>query len=380
MDGSGGFSAQKVAADATYNLSVSVNILISKWEYTAAVTPNDPKIAEDWYFALWGYNGLAASNNPNTHTDTLGTYYDPTNPAYPRSHYAYQEIVLGYALHPTTGTDGTPRWPSTKITHINFSEICASCGNPGGTTVVSRPSPEHSGDCVSQVPDWAAQYVSQSFPLASQGAVTLHAGESTPAFIELKNVGAKSWDDKTRLGTTQPRDRASPFAASDWVSPSRPAQVAGSVASGDSFKFQFTFQAPDKPGDYTEFFGVVEEGVAWFSDPGQGGPPDDQLQAKLTVLPALPVDAGNTPGRDATSSTDAGLVADSGPHPLADGSVLVGDVGTGPDSGEIQPAGPGCSCQANGLTYEFNAGLLAALAALLNWSRRKRLQAPSSPF
>ncbi|MBI5548486.1 MAG: hypothetical protein HY901_31780, partial [Deltaproteobacteria bacterium] len=221
MDGSDGFSPSRVASDAVYNLSVSVNILISKWEYTAAVDPNDPRIAEDWYFALWGYNGLALKNNPNTHPNTVGTYYDPDNPAYPRSDYAYQEVVYGYALHPPTGSDGQPRWPSTKITHIDFSEICDACANPGGSLVVSRPSPEHSGDCVASGPDWAAQYVSQSFPLSGQGALTLHVGETAAASIVLKNTGLKAWNSQTRLATTGPRDRASPFAGPDWLAPHR---------------------------------------------------------------------------------------------------------------------------------------------------------------
>jgi MYXO-CTERM domain-containing protein len=37
---------------------------------------------------------------------------------------------------------------------------------------------------------------------------------------------------------------------------------------------------------YDEFYGVVEEGVAWFSDPGQGGPPDNDIEAKIQVVEA----------------------------------------------------------------------------------------------
>ena len=357
-----------------YNLSVSVNILISKWEYTAAVDPNDPKTAEDWYFALWGYNGLAASNNPNTHADTLGTYYNPTSAPYPRSHYAYQEIVYGYALYPTTGTDGKPRWPSTKITHIDFSQICASCGDPGSSLVVSRPSPEHSGDCTG--PDWAAQYVSQSFPLAGAGAVTLHEGETAAASLEMKNVGAKAWDGNTRLATTGPRDRASLFVGPDWLAPNRLAAVSGTVAPGASFKFQFTFKAPNQPGTYDEFFGMVQEGVAWFSDPGQGGPPDNQLEAKLIVLPALVEDAGSpAPGADAArpathdgsvpAQADAALELADATSPAHDGSVATrADGGLPPDA----HVGAGCGCST---TPELAAICLAPLVLALG--RRRRL-------
>jgi hypothetical protein len=140
-------------------------------------------------------------------------------------------------------------------------------------------------------PDWAAKYVSQSWPLAST-AMTMKCGDAVPANIVLKNVGAKSWDSSTRLGTTQPRDRSSIFVASNWLGPNRPSQVSGTVAPGGQYKFDFTFQAPSgsacKPGPYHEFFGVVQESVAWFSDSGQGGPPDNQIEAWIDLQAAPP--------------------------------------------------------------------------------------------
>jgi lysozyme len=132
---------------------------------------------------------------------------------------------------------------------------------------------------------WAAQYVSQSFPLAST-ALTMVAGQTVPSYIELKNVGTKTWDSSTHLGTTQPRDRKSTFADSTWLAPNRPAAVSGTVAPGGSYKFKFDLHAPDKPGTYYEYFGVVQEAVAWFSDPGQGGPPDDDLEVQVNVIAA----------------------------------------------------------------------------------------------
>src|SRR5262249_24571660 len=125
----------------------------------------------------------------------------------------------------------------------------------------------------------------QSFPLATMPLV-MTVNESVPAFIELKNVGGKTWDSNTHLATTQPRDRASEFAASDWPNPGRPSGVMGTVPPGQSYKFGFTLHAPEKPGTYFEYFGGVQEGVHWFSDPGQGGPPDNQLEAQIQVVEA----------------------------------------------------------------------------------------------
>src|SRR5262249_10151318 len=131
-------------------------------------------------------------------------------------------------------------------------------------------------------PNWGAQYVSQSWPLATT-TMTMTVNQVLPASITLKNIGQKSWDTKTRLGTTQPRDRTSVFAGSDWIGPNRPAGDTGTTAPGQTFTFKFNWHAPNKPGLYDELFGVVEEGVAWFSDPGQGGPPDNNIEAKIQV-------------------------------------------------------------------------------------------------
>jgi len=130
--------------------------------------------------------------------------------------------------------------------------------------------------------DYAAAYVSQSFPLAVT-ALDMVEGQTIPSYIELKNTGTKTWDSNTRIGTTQPRDRSSDFADSSWIAPNRPAAVTGTVPPGGTFKFQFNLHAPSTTGTYHEYFGVVQEGVAWFSDPGQGGPPDNDLEVQIVV-------------------------------------------------------------------------------------------------
>jgi lysozyme len=213
-----------------------------------------------------------------------------------------------------------------------------------------------------QAPDWGAKYVSQSFPLAST-ALQMTAGQSLQGYIELQNIGQKTWDGNTRLGTTQPRDRASDFVASDWIGPNRPSGVTGSVKPGDSYKFNFTLHAPDKPGTYFEYFGVVEEGVHWFSDPGQAGPPDDQLEVQIQVLPGDGHGAGGAGG--AASSSTGGSNGEGGSG--VGGSGGSGGDGLG-DSGALKGS---CSCGAAGAASGTDAapglwiaglGLIAAIA------------------
>jgi hypothetical protein len=132
-------------------------------------------------------------------------------------------------------------------------------------------------------PAYGASFVGQSFPLATS-TLTMVEGQVIPSYIELKNTGSKSWDSDTHIETTQPRDRKSAFADSTWLAPNRPAGASGTVKPGDTFKFTFDLAAPQKAGQYDEFFGVVQDGVAWFSDQGQGGPPDNDLEVKIDVV------------------------------------------------------------------------------------------------
>ena len=164
--------------------------------------------------------------------------------------------------------------------------------------------------------------------------MNIKCGESVKADIVLRNDGTHAWDTNTKLGTTQPRDRSSRFVGSDWLSPNRLSHVTGSVAPNDgTFKFSFTFQGPTGaacvPGQYKEYFGVVEEGVAWFSDPGQGGPADNVIEALINLEaappPPPPADMAHAPG-DMAGHPGVGDMAGGGEADMA-------DVSYGPDGG-----------------------------------------------
>ncbi|RQD72280.1 MAG: hypothetical protein D5S00_01030 [Tindallia sp. MSAO_Bac2] len=60
--------------DTKYNIEVGADILLSRWlfEDIATVGDRDPDVLENWYFALWGYNGWLNRNNP---TDRNGNTY-----------------------------------------------------------------------------------------------------------------------------------------------------------------------------------------------------------------------------------------------------------------------------------------------------------------
>jgi hypothetical protein len=208
----------------------------------------------------------------------------------------------------TSGSNGTCSGAASYVCNAGAGyDGPTGWGTPNGQLIVSATGGG---------PPYAAKFVGQSFPLASATTMTMTMveGQVIPSYIELQNVGAKAWDSNTRIATTGPRDRNSAFADATWLAPNRLAAVQGTVPPGGTYKFTFDLAAPSTAGSYDEFFGVIEEGVAWFSDAGQGGPADDLLEVKVDVV--APQYRGSF--RDQSFPLS--------PSPL---TVAVGDVATG---------------------------------------------------
>lgn len=191
--------------------------------------------------------------------------------------------------------------------------------------------------------DYAAAYVEQTFPLA-RDPFELYPGQEQSGYIELRNTGHAPWTPgTTMLGTTEPRDVASPIAGSDWVSPNRAATIDRVVPPGETGRFTFSVRAPEAPGDYPQFFNLVEEGVTWFSE--QGGPPDAQLQVRLTVVPSPPCadgvgEAWQCEGSDRVRCEYGEVVRETCAHGCA-GGACEGEAMTGPDAGTASPTDGG---------------------------------------
>jgi hypothetical protein len=281
------YDAERVAAEPAYNVSVGAAILAGKWRAAACVGSNDQDVIEHWYFAVWGYNGFAFSNNPNNpayRADRPEFNSGPT--ATNRRAYPYQELVWGFAHFPPSAA----HYRGQGLGYPRRSEICPSCGFPMAS--VSEPPTRTPAACEGGAPAgprFGAAFVMQSFPLA-RTTLDLAPGAEAPGFFELRNVGTETWrPGEVFLATSSPRDRASSARGSDWPSPNRAATVDRVVAPMQTGRFAFSLRAPTTAGqELSEYFGLVREGLAWFSDPGQGGPPDNQLQVRVR---AVPVDA-----------------------------------------------------------------------------------------
>ncbi len=129
------FDRQRVVSEPTYNLATGTLILAGKWGATKCVGDNNPDVVEDWYTAIWAYNGLAYSNNPSNPNLTPGRgVYNPSN----GGSYTYQEKVLGWMEHPSAN-----RWTSLAVAYPNRADV----GGSGAPPDLPEPSCDSPTDC-----------------------------------------------------------------------------------------------------------------------------------------------------------------------------------------------------------------------------------------
>lgn len=101
---------------------------------------------------------------------------------------------------------------------------------------------------------------------------TAKPGDEFVLRLKAKNVGNITWTktgaSEVLLGTSNPRDRISPFATGSWVSAGRPARLTeDSVAPGGVGTYVFRVRAPGN-GVYWEYFNLVASNIGWLNDPG----------------------------------------------------------------------------------------------------------------
>ncbi len=266
--------------------------------------------------------------------------------------------VVGYVANEFGGT------PTTVHLHFNIRRNVTGVGTVYVPTYMSLVRAYERLVGAASGPRFRAEYVHQSFPLSS-APFELAPGETSAGYLELRNTGTETWrPGSTFLGTTEPRDGASPLAGPDWLSPRRAATIDREVPPGSTGRFTFTVQAPTVPGDYPQFFNVLEEGVAWFGD--DGGPPDRWIEIRVTVVDRPGPDAGTLPPDAAVvAGADAGARPDAPPPVGADAAVAI-----------ARPAGlsSGCGCRVvPGPEGRTGASALLALALLgLVATRRRR--------
>lgn len=109
-----GTDVTRLRTDIAYNIDVGAGILDEKWGYAPTVFSviggGDRRCYEDWFFAVWAYNGLT-----------------PGNP--------YPYLVWGHVA------DGRGRWTGLAVTPVPAKRLVD--GMPPKGVTVPTPQPEH---------------------------------------------------------------------------------------------------------------------------------------------------------------------------------------------------------------------------------------------
>ncbi len=157
-----------------FNLAEGVRILADKWNNAPRYRPiagnGDPTALEDWYYAIWSYNGFAFSNHPlNPLRDPLRGggeaspiyhCYDSSAPGYQTNEsgdlaygygaYTYPERVYGCMRYPPSLPDGQQGYtPPSQPPPPSPSGPKFAVGEPAlikvDTCVFLRPQPAKTG-------------------------------------------------------------------------------------------------------------------------------------------------------------------------------------------------------------------------------------------
>jgi GH25 family lysozyme M1 (1,4-beta-N-acetylmuramidase) len=234
-----------------------------------------------------------------------------------------------------------------------------------------------------KAPDYAGQSLGitgQSYPIVSQGEVTVHVGETATGWVKLTNTGSQSWEPGTVWLAPIPRDQDSPYASPSWQSPTRISTVAQEVPPGQVGQFELDITG-HQVGEDILSLGWVAEGVTWFSD--SGGPADGYFAVKVKVVEGPPpeADGGPVPADGGSAPADGGIEPPPPPPPTDGGPSQAPDQGRTfhvPDAGSgLSNAGVagGCSVALGpGAASSDHAlmGLLLALGLVLAGRRPRR--------
>lgn len=129
-----------VATHFAYNIARGAWILADKWNsapddrpIVGTDTNGNPGVLENWYYAVWSYNGFTGpgANRSNHPMDPIyGTWPRASYSCDPnaegkglnRGNYPYQELVYGCIANPPK-VDNKPLWKAQEVTLPNLNDV-----------------------------------------------------------------------------------------------------------------------------------------------------------------------------------------------------------------------------------------------------------------
>ncbi len=146
------FDRNSLLYDYKYNIEAGAQVILGKWKYVKGRNPigdMNHKVLENWYIAIWAYNGLSVVNNPNMYASGARTWRTKsTSTPWTRTN-AYQIDILnnikrefGVAITPIPRTSFPV--PYLKSSGLN-SQIISNWTNtiPASGKSFTTPTPIH---------------------------------------------------------------------------------------------------------------------------------------------------------------------------------------------------------------------------------------------
>ena len=271
MDGALPLSTQaRVGGDYLFNIAYAARMLAENFKLMPQINNGDPTRLEDWYYAIWAYNGWGWVNNPNNPGfSRVGT------PASDPSNFPYQERVYYLVQHPPLDAYGRPLWTPMRVTLPADGTIGE---NPGALSI--EPTHQELPHLYGATYDIPENLTEMSADSSAQVAVTVYNTSGVPwqpaggqpsfglLYHWVKPAAAGSPGENPNLHGIDVVDGSEVAIPKD-------VPVGGSVA------FAVTVTAPAQPGKYWLEWDMTGTASGWFSD--NSVPPGAQT---LTILPA----------------------------------------------------------------------------------------------
>ena len=220
----GGRASKQQALVAThylYNIARGAVILADKWNSAPAARPiagtdtdSDPRILENWYFAVWSYNGFTGpganrSNHPLTPNYAIwprsGFSCGPADDGYGHAYSQdpYPEIVFGCATRPPS-VDGTQLWTPQDISLPDLNDplwsgplALANFTTANWFADMDMPSPQPTHlDETPPLPEGGVAYLLGA-PVLQVSATAVPEGSTQ---VTISNIGSSILSWRTKAG------------------------------------------------------------------------------------------------------------------------------------------------------------------------------------
>lgn len=257
----------RIAGDYKFNIAYGARELAQDWIKTPAMGAHDPTALEDWYYALWAYNGWGWVNNPNN-----SAYSRQGTPAGNPSAFPYQERVYYWVEHPPRDASGHPLWPPMHVTL------------PSNAAIGNSPHPVKLAVQHRQIP-----HVNGATFDPPSGLTALRAGSATQVRVKIFNSGGLPWNGAAgrtysltyhwvKLGQGPGYD--SHLSGVD-IANGKLTPISGPIAVGGSTEISLWLHAPNHSGNLALEWDVVTPAGVWFTH--SGVPPGFQ---RVTIAPS----------------------------------------------------------------------------------------------